>query len=261
LGGPEVVDALEKAALTDEDHRVRAWAADALYGIHRSAIKRQAYTEIPLASLVAALVAEMNSEWSDHLDWRRIIMREIVRRFREEEEAPDLLISLLTDDVMFVRDISALMLGFIKRPEAINPLARAMFADDDAGVRAQAASSLERIGTPAALAALKAWLKEFEPTIEKRLTVKLLEQSAYGETDAEVMRRLALLADKKGVAQESIRHNYLRGRDRPEERAYLEAAIATYDEGRGPAAALPSWLNQMVAAARRVLQKRRQSAR
>jgi HEAT repeat protein len=71
----------------------------------------------------------------------------------------------LHDERWFVVRNVALLLGELRDPDAVRPLARCLAAADDARVRAAAAEALERIGTPGATHALLPALRDAAPAV------------------------------------------------------------------------------------------------
>jgi hypothetical protein len=94
----------------------------------------------------------------------------------------DYLVRLLrTSDAFRVRAQAALSLGTVAvEPAVIEALGAAVRGDDNAAVRAAAASSLERLGDPAALPALREASRDREATVRTTATraVRALERVA-----------------------------------------------------------------------------------
>ena len=144
---------------------------------------------------------EDGMETEDPVKVRKSLMQDIVNS-GEVSVAP--LLSLLNHSDWAVRDDAALMLGHLSSNRAVEPLLGIMLKDESMSVKLSAASALERIGTPDALAAVRDWYHNAHISAQQRVSQKLSEYLIYGEADSKLMNRAVDLAQRKGVMLHQI---------------------------------------------------------
>ena len=178
--------------------------------------------------LLNRLVRSLSSrDWEDHLDdsqtidLRKSLMREIVRQ-GEKSVAP--LLEYLHHDDWAVRDDIAMLLGFIKDQSATGPLIITMTGDKNLSVRMSAAAALERIGTSGAQQAAEQWYIANSISAKQRVGHKLAELSLYGETDPELMQRIARVASSRGTTSSKVVQAWL-----------------LFEGARNPPPSVPEW--------------------